>query len=100
MDRGRGEQAAKLLAKAASTDSDAESMALIEHTYGLLAKGITEHVTEQGETSGPGGFERRLVPDRRRAASSYPISDRAAHAGALYSETAMITYRSEQHTRV
>jgi hypothetical protein len=99
MDRTGIEQAAKLLAKAASTDSDAESIALCERSYRLLAQAITAWDVENGQfTFGPehGGRERRLVPDRRapRVVHPLPGPDRAHYAPSLYSQAA-VTHPAE-----
>jgi hypothetical protein len=72
--------AAKLLAKARSTDSDAEAVALVEKSYGLLARVITAYDDEQ--PIGPGGTrrrERRYLRDRRverRGATFAPTASR------------------------
>jgi hypothetical protein len=56
----------QLLAKAESTDADAEAVALVERSYRLLAEVITQHDLEQGETVfGLRRRERRLLRDRR-----------------------------------
>ncbi|HUY22927.1 MAG TPA: hypothetical protein VMV22_11395 [Acidimicrobiales bacterium] len=64
--------AAKLLAKAQSTTSPPEAIALVERSYGLLARVITAY--DQANDCGPRRRERRLLPDRRRR-------DRATAAG-------------------
>ena len=56
--------AAKLLAKAQSTTSDPEAIALVERSYGLLARAITAYDLEHDH--GPRRRERRRLPDRRR----------------------------------
>jgi hypothetical protein len=90
-DRTGIEQAMKLLAKATSTDSDPEAIALVEHVYRLLAKLITEDDLSRGETTfGLSRRERRLISDRRAVTGSQPVTNRGS--GELYFE--MITTRS------
>jgi hypothetical protein len=43
VDKSEVEMAAKLLAKAASTEYDAEAIALVERSYGALAKTLTDY---------------------------------------------------------
>jgi len=67
IDRSRVEVVAKLMAKAVSTEHDAEAAALVERSYGLLAQVLSDY-----ELHGTGGAaarrrERRLIRDRRRA---------------------------------
>lgn len=102
LDRARIEQTAKLLAKAASTDSEAEAVSLAEHCYRQLARIITEYDLERGESVfGPGHRERRLVADRRapRVVSvTSPV--RAAHGGAIYSELASLIRAGASNQKV
>jgi hypothetical protein len=66
MDRGELRVAAGLLAKAQSTDSDAEAAALAEKTYVLLAKFLNAYDDDQQRATGrPRRRERRLLRDRR-----------------------------------
>jgi hypothetical protein len=66
MDRGQLRVASGLLAKAQSTDSDAEAAALAEKTYALLAKFLNTYDNDQLRTTGrPRRRERRLLRDRR-----------------------------------
>jgi len=61
------ETAAKLLAKAQSTTSDHEAIALVERSYALLAQVI--NVYDQEHPNGSGGArrrERRRLHERRR----------------------------------
>jgi hypothetical protein len=56
----------QLLAKAESTDIDAEAMAFVERSYRLLAQILTAHDSEHGRNpSGPRRRERRLLTERR-----------------------------------
>lgn len=94
MDRADIERAVKLLAKAASTDSDAEAIALSEHSYRLLARVITSYDVDNRHDArfGAPGRERRLLKDRRAPRlAQVGCAPRAAYAGALYSEAATIT---------
>jgi hypothetical protein len=66
MDRGQLRVASGLLAKAQSTDSDAEAAALAEKTYALLAKFLNTYDNDQLRATGrPRRRERRLLRDRR-----------------------------------
>jgi hypothetical protein len=66
MDRGQLRVASGLLAKAQSTDSDAEAAALAEKAYALLAKFLNTYDNDQLRTTGrPRRRERRLLRDRR-----------------------------------
>ncbi len=89
MDRGPLRVASGLLAKAQSTDSDAEAAALAEKTYVLLAKFLNAYDDDQLQTTGrPRRRERRLLRDRRaerrgerrneRTAEPAPRTDAAA----------------------
>jgi hypothetical protein len=64
MSRATLETAAKLLAKAQSTTSDHEAIALVERSYGLLAQVINAYDLEQG--AGSRRRERRRLQERRR----------------------------------
>src|SRR5580704_10335347 len=73
MDRGQLRVASGLLAKAQSTDSDAEAAALAEKTYVLLAKFLNTYDDDQLRTTGrPRRRERRLLRDRRADRRSEP----------------------------
>jgi len=66
MDRSGVETAAKLLAKAQSTDWDDESIALVEKAYQLLAGVITRAEDEAGSSpTAQRRRERRYRRDRR-----------------------------------
>jgi hypothetical protein len=66
MDRKSLELAANLLAKARSTDFDVEAVALVEKSYVLLAKVITDFdESADASKSGPRRRERRHLRDRR-----------------------------------
>jgi len=67
MGRGTVETAAKLLAKAQSTTSDEEAMALVERCYALLAQVINAH-DEANPVTGQRRRERRRLAERRRRA--------------------------------
>jgi hypothetical protein len=71
MSRSLVQTAAKLLAKAESTTSDHEAIALVERSYSLLAKAITEY--DRDHPDGEGGVrrrERRRLTERRRRSRS------------------------------
>jgi hypothetical protein len=62
--------AVKLLAKAESTDIDAEAIAFVERSYRLLAQIITVHDAEHGPaSSGPRRRDRRHLQERRFGSS-------------------------------
>ncbi len=67
MGRATVETAAKLLAKAQSTTSDEEAMALVERCYELLARVINAH-DEANPVTGQRRRERRRLAERRRRA--------------------------------
>jgi hypothetical protein len=68
IDRRSMELAAHLLAKAQSTEFDAEAVALVEKSYVLLAKVITAFDdAAEPTTSGVRRRERRHLRDRRAA---------------------------------
>jgi hypothetical protein len=71
IDRSKIETAARLLAKAESTDSDHEAIALAERSYSLLAEAINAYDMLVGEGSpGVRRRERRRLWDRRSARRS------------------------------
>ena len=65
MGRTTVETAAKLLAKAQSTTSDAEAMALVERSYELLAQVLNAY-DEANPNTGSRRRERRRLRERRR----------------------------------
>jgi hypothetical protein len=67
MDRPTIQKVAKLLAKAESTDSEPEAIALVEKCYGILAQLLTEHdaASRVESPAGPRRRERRRLFDRR-----------------------------------
>jgi hypothetical protein len=67
IDRSRVEVVAKLMAKAVSTEHDAETAALVERSYGLLARVLSDYELNGGGAAGARRRERRLIRDRRRA---------------------------------
>jgi hypothetical protein len=67
MSRELVQTAAKLLAKAQSTTSEYEAIALVERSYGLLAQVINEFDLEHDGSPGSGRRrERRRLHERRR----------------------------------
>jgi hypothetical protein len=69
MSREMVQTAAKLLAKAQSTTSDHEAIALVERSYRLLAKAINAYDAEHDNGGGsPRRRERRRLQERRRRA--------------------------------
>jgi hypothetical protein len=67
MSRELVQTAAKLLAKAQSTTSDFEAIALVERAYGLLADVINVYDQEQDNAKGGARRrERRRLHERRR----------------------------------
>ena len=71
MSRELVQTAAKLLAKAQSTTSEYEAIALVERSYGLLAQVINEFDLEHDGSPGAGRRrERRRLHERRRRARS------------------------------
>jgi hypothetical protein len=71
MSREMVQTAAKLLAKAQSTTSDHEAIALVERSYRLLAKAINEYDVKYDNGAGsPRRRERRRLQERRRRARS------------------------------
>ncbi len=85
MSREMVQTAAKLLAKAQSTTSDYEAIALVERSYALLAQVINAYDLENED--GEGGWrrrERRRLRERRRRARSDAAggdADRSGSAG-------------------
>ncbi len=96
MSREMVQTAAKLLAKAQSTTSDHEAIALVERSYSLLAKAISEY--DQQHPSGSGGLrrrERRRLNDRRRR----PRSEDAGPDAAVRRADPIARYRgTAEHT--
>lgn len=67
MSRELVQTAAKLLAKAQSTTSEYEAIALVERSYGLLAQVINEFdLKHDGSPGGGRRRERRRLHERRR----------------------------------
>jgi hypothetical protein len=76
MSRELVQTAAKLLAKAQSTTSDYEAIALVERSYGLLAQVINEFDLEyDGSPGGGRRRERRRLYERRRRPRSDAVND-------------------------
>jgi hypothetical protein len=75
LDRAAIDQVAKLMAKATSTDYDAEAVALVERAYSLLA-GVLSHYDQVSGTAGR--RERRLIKDRRRGRRDRVYGERPA----------------------
>ncbi len=87
MDRGQLRVASGLLAKAQSTDSDAEAAALAEKTYALLAKFLNTYDNDQLRTNGrPRRRERRLLRDRRADRRGERARRKAGHGDERRSE--------------
>jgi hypothetical protein len=97
MGREAVETAAKLLAKAQSTTSDHEAIALVERSYALLAQVINAY--DQEHPNGSGGArrrERRRLHERRRrprsesatAATGETSTDRSGDSIARYRRAA------------
>jgi hypothetical protein len=97
MSRELVQTAAKLLAKAQSTTSDHEAVALVERSYSLLAQVITAY--DEQHPTGPGGArrrERRRVNERRRRARSDAAATEtttAAESGSADRSGAIARYR-------
>jgi hypothetical protein len=71
MSREMVQTAVKLLAKAQSTTSDYEAIALVERSYALLAQVITAYDLENDTVGGASRRrERRRLRERRRRAHS------------------------------
>jgi len=79
MGRAHIETVQKLLAKAQSTSSDAEAMALVERSYELLARAINEH--DEANPNGARRRERRRLRDRRRRARAEQVAAEPEGAG-------------------
>jgi hypothetical protein len=78
MSRELVQTAAKLLAKAQSTTSEYEAIALVERSYGLLAQVINEFDMEHDGSPGGGRRrERRRLHERRRRPRSEGTDDGA-----------------------
>ena len=68
LDRSGIEKATRLLAKAGSTDSDDEAIALALRSYALLAETINAYdLAREGPPKGARRRERRMLSDRRSA---------------------------------
>jgi hypothetical protein len=93
MDRATIEKVAKLLAKAESTNSEPEAIALIEKCYRMLAEVINEYDQRSGDANGPRRRERRHLFDRRRsrtptaARPNDPVTATARYLRATADET-------------
>jgi|HubBroStandDraft_6_1064221.scaffolds.fasta_scaffold817526_2 hypothetical protein len=90
MDRCGVQTAAKLLAKAQSTVWDAESLALVEKSYRLLAAVLNAADDEAASAGGPRRRERRYRGDRRagRRAVTAATPASASDAGVTYRRAA------------
>jgi hypothetical protein len=75
LDRATIDQVAKLMAKAKSTEYDAEAVALVERAYSLLARVLSDFDQVSGAA---GRRERRLIRDRRRGRRDRVYGDRPA----------------------
>ncbi len=81
MSREMVQTAAKLLAKAQSTTSDYEAIALVERSYGLLAQVINAYDLENDNADGWRRRERRRLRERRRRARSGAVDGVADRSG-------------------
>ena len=73
LDRATIDQVAKMMAKARSTEYDAEAVALVERAYSLLARVLSDYDQVSGAAS---RRERRLIRDRRRGRRDRVYGDR------------------------
>jgi hypothetical protein len=74
MSRELVQTAAKLLAKAQSTTSEFEAIALVERSYGLLAQVINEFDLKYDGSAGGRRRERRRLHERRRRPRSDSVN--------------------------
>ncbi|HVC69108.1 MAG TPA: DUF2786 domain-containing protein [Acidimicrobiales bacterium] len=74
MNQAKVETASKLLAKAESTTSDYEAVALVERAYSLLAQVITEFDESVTGAAGVRRRERRRLQERRRRTRQSPVA--------------------------
>jgi hypothetical protein len=81
MSRELVDTAAKLLAKAQSTTSEHEAIALVERSYSLLAQAINAYDQAQDAAGGVRRRERRRLYERRRR----PRADSGESGGAAAS---------------
>jgi hypothetical protein len=95
MSRELVQTAAKLLAKAQSTTSDHEAIALVERSYGLLAQVINAYDLEHDTVAGgPRRRERRRLYElRRRPRSETGPEPGDSEAGAAGRTDAVARYR-------
>jgi hypothetical protein len=77
LDRTTVEVVAKLMAKAQSTEYDTEAVALVERSYGLLARVLSDYDLAVDQRGGR-RRERRLIRDRRKARRDRLYGDRPA----------------------
>jgi hypothetical protein len=75
LDRATIDQVAKMMAKASSTEYDAEAIALVERAYSQLAGVLSDYDQVSGTA---GRRERRLIKDRRRGRRGRVYGDRPA----------------------
>jgi hypothetical protein len=76
LDRTTVEVVAKLMAKAQSTGYDSEAVALVERSYSLLARVLSDYDLSTGD--GSRRRERRLMRDRRKGRRDRLYGDRPA----------------------
>ncbi|HTZ10247.1 MAG TPA: DUF2786 domain-containing protein [Acidimicrobiales bacterium] len=98
MGRAHIETVQKLLAKAQSTASEAEALALVERSYELLARVINDH-----DEANPDGAarrrERRRLRDRRRRARAESAAAQPAPGADPIARYRAATGRGEGHRR-
>ncbi len=96
MSREMVRTAAKLLAKAQSTTSDFEAIALVERSYGLLAEVITAY--DQTHDNGPAALrrrERRRLRERRRRPRTDAVNGPEGELGPARTVDSIARYRGE-----
>jgi hypothetical protein len=92
MSRELVQTAAKLLAKAESTTSDHEAIALVERSYALLAQAINAY--DVANASGPRRRERRRLHERRRRARAESTSTNASPDTVVRTNDPLAGYRA------
>ncbi len=96
MSRELVQTAAKLLAKAQSTTSDFEAIALVERSYGLLAQVITDY--DLAHDNGPAALrrrERRRLRERRRRPRTDAVNGPEGQLGSARTVDSIAAYRGE-----
>jgi len=96
MSRELVQTAAKLLAKAQSTTSDFEAIALVERSYGLLAQVINAY--DQAHDNSPAAMrrrERRRLRERRRRPRSDAVNGPDDRMGSARTVDSIARYSGE-----